>query len=198
MTVTIAAFYRERATMTDKLYYVKTLVSEYDELNKNLPLVWFKIEDARDFCNDEHLKRKLFTAAEAKRLKAYLDRKHGYDGVTTIHEAQSVDVLPPAPNRDGKHRTVWSLFRAPDYKLPFKAQASLDVSLDVRYVNEEKDDFKPYKLVWACIDAERHISKFTVFELHRALDKMHSLKKVITKEFKERENAAHREEAKLA
>jgi hypothetical protein len=175
--------------MTDnKMYYVKTVVSEYDAHNKNVLFAWFKTEDERFFRDLDDLDKELFTEAEAKMLGGYLDVKYSREGVTTICEAQSVDAAPV-----GK-RVFCQLYPGMpnhDYPLSFKVQAYFDY---VYPWDDEKD--KGQVLRRACALGDEDISKFTLHDLHRAIEDTRRLKKLCTKELGKRAWAQHDEDAR--
>jgi hypothetical protein len=134
-----------------KLYRVGTLVKEYRGC-KDVAFDWFRVynrsckEIAVEF--DELIERydeliegynpretgrlyaedaieEMFTETEATALKAYLDREHGDEGVTTIKEAK----LPIGNNTMGVGAIAvgggddfYMLHKEPEYDLPFKAE----------------------------------------------------------------------------
>jgi hypothetical protein len=176
--------------MIDKLYYVKTVVHEYDEHNKNVPFIWFKVDDARSICDPEHLRKRLFTEDEARQLKEFLDRKYGHDGIAEIQMADNVEAVLPVPGKD-QYQSVWSLFEARDYSLPFKAMACFAMAF-TRHGKTftEVEEFRPRDLLRACYDAKRHLSEFTVFELYYAIEEMREMCKLFDQEFAKREKIA--------
>jgi len=129
------------------LFQVTTIVKEFSG-HRNVRFDWFCAErkeppipyakairdydphddDARysEFAIDE-----LFTRDEAKALKAYLDKHHGNEGVTTIEQ---YDKLPIDMNTIGfgvlsmiHGGDYCSLWEEPGYSLPFHAEGYFDL-----------------------------------------------------------------------
>jgi hypothetical protein len=145
-----------------ELFYVRTRVSEFRGC-KDVLFEWLRDDEItqRPYAeliegyepdNDGYAQGaidELFTLDEANALKAYLDQHHGEHGETTV---QRVDlpyrnnVIGVLAEPVGGGDDFYSLWKSPEYSLPFKVVAYFDLR-GCELVDEPGETFRPYLLV---------------------------------------------------
>jgi hypothetical protein len=140
------------------LYRVFTVVAKYHGC-RNVNFAWFRTEPAGDrpyellidgyFPGDPYTEGaidELFTHAEAAAIKAYLDKQHGHEGVTSIERAEvpiAGNVMPLGAIAVGGGDDFYMLDKEDEYSLPFRAWAYFNLT-DCELVDEPGETFRHY------------------------------------------------------
>jgi hypothetical protein len=138
---------RERRLTVIELFSIHTIVNEYSG-HRDVKFTWFRSEDlevplvpyaqaVRDYdpydnqrAYAEGAVNELFSRDEAEALKAWLDQHHGDEGPTSIKKRDlplnnNVMGVSGMPIGGGPDR--YTLWREPNYTLPFKAEGFFDL-----------------------------------------------------------------------